>query len=81
MAEVQSAKPSLRRQTQERFSAWATRLGKSRFIVRQLSHRGGEIHCELRGAAGDDCCVRGEVSGAQDCRSWLTFCSQKSNRK
>lgn len=29
---------------------WATRLGKSRFIARQLSRRGGELHCELRGA-------------------------------
>jgi len=28
---------------------WATRLGKSRFIARQLSRRGGELHCELRG--------------------------------
>lgn len=29
---------------------WAARLGKSRFIARQLSRRGGELHCELRGA-------------------------------
>jgi len=29
---------------------WATRLGKSRFIARQLSRRGGEVHCELHGA-------------------------------
>jgi predicted PhzF superfamily epimerase YddE/YHI9 len=36
-------------ETQEQFSAWATRLGKSRFIARQLSRRGGELHCELRG--------------------------------
>ncbi len=29
---------------------WAARLGKTRFIARQLSRRGGELHCELRGA-------------------------------
>ena len=29
---------------------WATRLGKSRFVAHQLSRRGGELHCELRGA-------------------------------
>jgi len=28
---------------------WAARLGKTRFIARQLSRRGGELHCELRG--------------------------------
>lgn len=28
---------------------WAERLGKTRFIARQLSRRGGELHCELRG--------------------------------
>jgi predicted PhzF superfamily epimerase YddE/YHI9 len=28
---------------------WATRLGKTRFIARQLSRRGGELYCELRG--------------------------------
>jgi len=28
---------------------WATRLGKSHFTARQLSRRGGELHCELRG--------------------------------
>jgi hypothetical protein len=50
---VRSAQPSVNEasfagQTQEQFSAWATRLGKSRFIARQLSRRGGELHCELR---------------------------------
>lgn len=28
---------------------WAKRLGKTRFIARQLSRRGGQLHCELRG--------------------------------
>lgn len=28
---------------------WAERLGKSRLVARQLSRRGGEVHCELRG--------------------------------
>jgi PhzF family phenazine biosynthesis protein len=28
---------------------WAARLGKTRFIARQLSRRGGELYCELRG--------------------------------
>lgn len=29
---------------------WATRLGKNAFSARQLSRRGGELACELRGA-------------------------------
>ena len=29
--------------------SWVTRLGKSRFIARQLSRRGGALHCALRG--------------------------------
>ena len=28
---------------------WSSRLGKTRFKARQLSRRGGEIHCEVRG--------------------------------
>ena len=28
---------------------WAERLGKSRLVARQISARGGELHCELRG--------------------------------
>jgi PhzF family phenazine biosynthesis protein len=28
---------------------WCSRLGKTRFKARQLSRRGGEIHCEVRG--------------------------------
>ena len=28
---------------------WAEKLGKTRMIARQLSRRGGTIHCELRG--------------------------------
>jgi predicted PhzF superfamily epimerase YddE/YHI9 len=29
---------------------WAEKLGKSKMIARQLSRRGGTIHCEMRGA-------------------------------
>lgn len=28
---------------------WATRLGKRQLVARQLSKRGGELHCEFRG--------------------------------
>jgi predicted PhzF superfamily epimerase YddE/YHI9 len=28
---------------------WASRLGKSSFTAKQLSARGGELTCELRG--------------------------------
>ena len=28
---------------------WAERLGKTRLVARQLSRRGGELHCELNG--------------------------------
>jgi PhzF family phenazine biosynthesis protein len=28
---------------------WAKRLGKTKLVARQLSRRGGELHCELRG--------------------------------
>jgi predicted PhzF superfamily epimerase YddE/YHI9 len=28
---------------------WAERLGKKRMFARQVSKRGGDIHCELQG--------------------------------
>jgi predicted PhzF superfamily epimerase YddE/YHI9 len=28
---------------------WAKRLGKTQFEARQLSRRGGTLHCELKG--------------------------------
>ena len=37
---------------------WARRLGKQRLYAKQLSKRGGDLHCELR---GDRVCIGGEA--------------------